>query len=73
MPLASRNLRTLWRAAELHDLVEVRTILLHQLQRMGLEHFHRLDVNVAVGDQGDRQSASATAAFYQAAATLAAL
>jgi hypothetical protein len=22
----------------------------HQLQRVGLEHFHRLDVNVAVSD-----------------------
>ncbi len=38
------------RSAELDDLVEVRPVLLHQFQRMGLEHLHRLDVDVAVSD-----------------------
>src|SRR5437588_845623 len=39
------------RAAELGDLIEVRPLVLHQFQRVRLEHLHRLDVNVAVGDQ----------------------
>ena len=40
----------LGRAAEFDDLVEVWPLLLHQFQRVGLEHLHRLDVDVAVGD-----------------------
>ena len=40
------------RPAELDNLIEVWPLLFHQLQRMGLEHFHWLDVNVAVGDHG---------------------
>src|ERR1700733_12493710 len=38
------------RAAELDNLIEVGLLFLHQLQRLGLEHFHGLDVDVAVGD-----------------------
>src|SRR5262249_31885624 len=54
------------RAAEFHYLIEVGALLLHQFQRVRLEHFHRLDVNVAVGDHiGAFRSA---AAFYQQAA-----
>src|SRR5438067_3888494 len=40
-----------WRAAELGDLLEVSSLVLHQFQRMRLEHLHGLDVNVAVSDQ----------------------
>src|SRR6266480_2479267 len=40
------------RPAEFSDLLKVRSVLLHELQRVGLEHFDRLDVDVAVGDQG---------------------
>src|ERR1700686_4103561 len=42
--------KSLGRSAKLDDLVEVWTLLFHQFQRMGLEHFHGLDVNVAVGN-----------------------
>ena len=38
-------------SAELDDLAKVRPVLLHQFQRMGLEHLNGLDVDVAVGDQ----------------------
>src|SRR5579862_1877273 len=38
------------RAAEFLDLLEIRALLFHQFQGMGLEHFHRLDVDVAVSD-----------------------
>jgi hypothetical protein len=39
------------RAAEFGDLIEVATLLLHQLQRVRLEKFQGLNVNVAVGNQ----------------------
>src|SRR5438552_18927318 len=41
-----------WRVAELGNLFKVRPLLFHYLQRVRLEHFDRLDVDVAVGDQG---------------------
>jgi hypothetical protein len=37
-------------AAELHDLIEIGALFLDQLQRMRLEHLHRLDVDVAISD-----------------------
>src|SRR5581483_7676861 len=40
-----------WGTAELGDLLEVRPLVLHQLQRVRFEHLHGLDVNVAVGYQ----------------------
>src|SRR5262249_55749995 len=54
------------RATELDDLLEVGALLLHQFQRVRLEHFHRLDVNVAVGDH--IAASRSAAAFYQPAA-----
>ena len=48
------------RPAELHNLLEVRPLLLHELQRLGLEHLYRLDMNVAVGDQSNSWSLSWT-------------
>src|SRR5713101_3651290 len=39
------------RTAELGNLLEVRPLLLDQLQRRRVEHFERLNVDVAVGDQ----------------------
>jgi len=41
----------LWRAAEFSDLLVVRALLLHQFKGLWLEHFERLDVDVAVSDQ----------------------
>src|SRR5450755_1352840 len=38
------------RAAKLDDLLEIRPVRLHQFKRMGLEHFHGLDVDVAISD-----------------------
>src|SRR5271165_4094414 len=37
-------------AAEFDNLIEVRALLLHQIQRIGLEHFDGLDMDVAVSD-----------------------
>ena len=42
--------------AELLNLLEIRPILFHEFQRMRLEHLHRLDVNVAIGDHWRRRS-----------------
>ena len=39
------------RTTELGDLLEVRPFLLDQLQRRCVEHFERLNVDVAVSDQ----------------------
>src|SRR5262249_5153325 len=72
----------LGRAAELDNLVEVRALLLHQLQRVRLEHLHRLDVDVAIGDHSvwlphfarivcAKIEVFLRAAFYQSAANVA--
>jgi hypothetical protein len=42
-------------AGELGDLLEVGALLLHQLQRRGLEQLKGLNVDVTVGDQGSSQ------------------
>src|SRR5258707_11791162 len=42
--------KLLRRTAEFHNLLEVLAPLLHQLQRMGFEHLHWLDMNVAIRD-----------------------
>jgi hypothetical protein len=42
---------SLGRAAEFGNLIEIRPLLLHHLQRLRLEHFDGLDVNVAICDQ----------------------
>jgi hypothetical protein len=39
------------RAAELGDFTEVRALLLYQFKSVRLEHFQRLNVDVAVCDQ----------------------
>lgn len=39
-------------ATEFGNLVKVRALPLHEFQSVRLEHFERLDVDVAVGDQG---------------------
>ena len=44
------------RAAKLGNLLEVRTFLLHEFQRVRFEHLERLDMDVAVGDQVGRWS-----------------
>ena len=41
----------LGRTAKFNNLIEVRPLLFHQLQRLGLEHLDGLDVYVAVGNQ----------------------
>jgi hypothetical protein len=54
-PLHSRMVEVLKESfrgsAELDDLIKVRPVLLHEFQRVRLEHLNRLDVDVAVGDQ----------------------
>jgi hypothetical protein len=41
----------LGRTAKFNNLIEVRPLLFHQLQRLGLEHLDGLDVYVTVGNQ----------------------
>ena len=49
------------RAAELGNLREVRPLLLHELQRLRLEHLHGLNVDVAVGDHASRLGRASSA------------
>jgi hypothetical protein len=44
--------KSFWRPAVLRNLLKVLALLLHQLQRHRLKHLDRLDMYVAVGNQG---------------------